>query len=241
MKILQLYISLLLFLPVVLQAQVETVEDATGEPQDERPKYVVPANRTAYFRISIDPTRYLYPFIDGISRGGFEISVDTEFKGRYFPVFEFGNEFVNLEKDNYQLHTNGLFFRAGIDNNFLKYIDKDDRDMFYMGFRLAYSGFTQDAENIIINNTGSDVVFNYPNEPFNAFWGELVVGVKAEISKNVFLGWTVRGKRRFGISEKKLTPYLIPGFGKYKNRVNVAANLYISYAIPTKKPTITED
>ena len=210
------------------------------EQQNERPKYVVPKGRAKYLRISIDPTRYVYPYIDGITRGGVEASVDTEVKGRFFPVFELGHEFVSLDQTNYNLNTNGLFFRFGVDDNFLQYADKEDRDMFFMGFRLAYSNFTQNAENIILNNTGTDVMFNYPDQNFHSFWGELTVGIKTEITKNLFLGWTVRGKRMLKTSSRDVTPYLVPGFGKYSNDINVAVNIYLSYALPVKKGSITE-
>ena len=218
-------------------------QETTGKEEDqqnERPKYVVPKGRTKYLRISFDPTRYVYPYIDGITRGGMEASIDTEVKGRYFPVFELGHEFVSLEKTSYNLSTNGLFFRLGVDNNFLQYIDKDDRDMFFIGIRLAYSNFKQNAENIILNNTGTEVLFNYPNQNFHSFWGELTIGIKTEIAKNLFLGWTVRGKRMIRTSSRDVTPYLIPGFGKYVNTVNVAANIYLSYALPIKKGSISE-
>lgn len=221
-------------------ARAQVVKTEPEDTQNERPKYEVPANRTKYIRISIDPTRYLYPFIDGITRGGFEITADTEVKGRYFPVFEVGHEFVSLDKPNYQLSANGVFFKAGVDNNFLKYQDKDDRDMFFLGVRVAYSAFNQDAENIILNQSGTEEVFNYPNVGFNMFWGELVVGVKTELVKNFFLGWTVRAKQKFKASDQEVSPYLVPGYGKFINDINIGANIYFSYALPIKKPSVTK-
>ncbi|MFB6343827.1 DUF6048 family protein [Saccharicrinis sp. FJH62] len=248
MRILKLHISLSLFILFSFQLfSQEIMNSGTGdekgkeeEQQNERPKYVVPEGRTRYLRISFDPTRYVYPYIDGIARGGMEASIDTEVKGRYFPVFELGHEFVSLNQTNYNLNTNGLFFRFGVDNNFLQYADKDDRDMFFMGIRIAYANFTQSADNIILNNTGTDVTFNFPDQNFHSVWGELTVGVKTEIAKNLFLGWTVRGKRMIKTSSRDVTPYLVPGFGKYSNNVNVAANIYLSYALPIKKGSVTE-
>ncbi|MFB6320193.1 DUF6048 family protein [Saccharicrinis sp. FJH54] len=241
LRILKLHISFILLLTFSFSAFSQvTTENTEEEQQNERPKYVIPEGRTKYLRISLDPTRYLYPFIDGITRGGMEASIDTEIKGRFFPVFELGHEFVSLDQPTYNLQTNGLFFRVGVDDNFLKYNDKDDRDMFYVGIRLAYANLTQNADNIILNNTGTDMNFEFPGQNFHSFWGELTVGVKTEIAKNWFFGWTVRGKRMLKTSTRDVTPYMIPGFGKYSNNVNVSANIYVSYALPIKKGSLTE-
>lgn len=228
MKILNYFISILLVFTVFFSVQAQEQKKKT------RPKYVVPEDRPSYFRISVDPTRYLYPLIDGIDRNGIEFSIDTEVKGKYFPVLELGQEAVSLDRENYTLDGAGFFIRAGADNNFLKYQNNNDRDMFFMGVRMAYAFLSQDANNIAINNNGIDEIFNYNNQNFNVIWGEITLGIKTELTKNIFLGWTIRGKQRFYSSKQDITPYSIPGFGKYNKNFNVAANIYISYAIPLK-------
>lgn len=233
MQTLRFFISaLLVFCFVSVIAQTE------DEPQQKaRPKYVVPDDRPGYFRLSVDPTRFLYRYIDGISRGGIEFSADREFKGRYFPVVEGGMEFANLSNNLYDIDVSGLFLRAGIDNNFLRYDNNDDRDMFFMGVRLGYAFFSQSSTDIYVNNLVDDARFNYPGLNYNAFWGEITMGIKTEISKNLFLGWTIRGKQRLSLTRQPVEPYIIPGYGRSDKSFNVSANLYFSYAFPLKLKT----
>lgn len=200
------------------------------------PPKIAPMERPVYIRIGVDPSRYLYRYIDNsINRSGFEISLDAEVKQRYFPVLELGIESFTLDKELLLMDGSGFYVRAGVDQNLMRYQSPSDRDMFYIGVRFGYAVLTQNANRIIVDNGIDQSIFNFDGVNYNATWGELCVGVKTELGGNFFLGWSVRLKKRFSVSDREVIPYIIPGYGKYNNSLNVAPQFSLMYAIPIKK------
>jgi hypothetical protein len=46
-------------------------------------------------------------------------------------------------------------------------------------------------------------------------WFEIVAGIRVEIAKNIFMGWTARNKNLIGEDQIGImSPWFIPGFGK---------------------------
>jgi hypothetical protein len=200
------------------------------------PPKIAPMERPVYIRIGVDPSRYLYRYIDNsVFRSGFEISLDTEVKQRYFPVFELGTETFTLDKERLLMDGSGVYLRAGVDQNLMRNQNPNDRDMFYIGVRFGYAFLSQDANRILVDNGIDQSLFNFEGVNYNATWGELCVGVKTELGGNFFLGWSVRLKKRFSVSQREVIPYIIPGYGKYTNSINVAPQFSFMYAIPIKK------
>ena len=73
---------------------------------------------------------------------------------------------------------------------------------------------------------------------YNAHWISLVGGMRAEVFRNFFMGWSVFMNLRFYQSDYKgMEPYNIPGFGKGSNRVTVTFNYSLSYRIPMQRYT----
>jgi hypothetical protein len=182
--------------------------------------------RLLYF----DPDRMLYT-----------VSVDYEFRQDIYPVVDLGYQHVKLNRENYQYRSSGIFARVGTDVNLLNY-DKqvDVYEMLYVGGRYGLSLFDQQADNIFIPDAywGDFSGGKVEKQSVNAHWFSLGGGMRAEVFRNFFMGWSVFMNIRFFQSGAEgMVPYNIPGFGKGANRVTVSFNYSLSYRLPIQRYT----
>ena len=169
-------------------------------------------------------------FIFKPERFSLEGSVDLNFGNKYFAVAEGGYSKTNLEKDTYHYLSNGYFIKLGLDYNMLK---KYPTDFLGVGFRIAGSSFTQDANNVIIaDEHWGNIPVNIAAQQVNTFWLEGSFGLKAEIFDNIYLGWSALLKIKLSGGNPNFQPYDIPGYGNGINTINLGANYYIYYQIP---------
>lgn len=188
--------------------------------------------RQPFIRVGIDPSRYLLTFLQPADRGGLEFAVDMEFWDRFYPTVELGYMFATRNEVDYTLHVDGVYSRLGFDYNLVKLNDAKDRDIFFVGWRMATSHFSQEATDVTYENAFGSITTSFPKQNLTAFWGEITVGVKAEVFRNFFVGWTGRLKYKFRVKEGDLTPYAIPGYGRLQpeSDVNGDINIYLSYS-----------
>lgn len=164
-------------------------------------------------------------------RVSYETSFDFNLSNKYFGVFEAGYSEIDLKKDNYQYLSDGYFFKLGMDYNMLK---KYPSDYLGMGIRLGWADFSQSASNIIIeSNHWSPYTTSIDQESLNTYWLEASFGIKGEVFKNVYFGWSALIKIRVsGEKDLNFQPYDIPGYGSAAKSINLGANYYIFYQIP---------
>lgn len=149
-----------------------------------------------------------------------EGGVSMDIKHKYYPVIEFG--FSGCDKySNNDIHykTNAPFGRIGLDFNLIKQKpdSKPTNNSFIGGIRLGFSNYLFDVNNVKISNDywGDTEVINYNNLSATKIWYEIVAGVKVEVIKNIYMGWTVRNKHLINQdSEGDVSSWYIPGFGK---------------------------
>ena len=168
-------------------------------------------------------------------------SIDYELKQDLYAVADLGYQHVKISRDNYNYASNGMFARIGADINLLNY-DKqvDVYEMLYVGGRYGISLFSQQADNIDIPDGywGDYSGGQIEQYNINAHWISLVGGMRAEVFRNFFMGWSVFMNLRFYQSDYKgMEPYNIPGFGTGSNRVTVTFNYSLSYRIPMQRYT----
>jgi hypothetical protein len=164
-------------------------------------------------------------------RVSYETSFDFNLSNKYFGVFEAGYSKIELEKDNYLYLSDGYFFKLGMDYNMLK---KQPTDYLGIGIRFGWADFSQSASNVIINSDHwptSPTLFN--PESLGTYWLEASLGIKGEVFKNVYFGWSALIKIRVaGEKDLNVQPYDIPGYGSAAKGINLGANYYIFYQIP---------
>ncbi len=191
--------------------------------------------RQVFVRVGIDLFRFTLPFTNDYNNNALELSLDTEIKYRYFPTFEYGFEKIkdNTEIQNYSL--TGNYFRIGFNYNMINYKHRLDRNIFYIGARYGFSGFSQQANRINFTNQWGSVNIAYPETSLTASWFEGVVGVRAEIITNFYMGFTIRIKTMLKHSDYgQVVPYRVPGFGNGTKSVAYGLSYSVFYAIPIK-------
>lgn len=224
----------LLFITSWVEAQETEEEEPTYQKKE---KEDFSHDRDKFLRIGVDPIRYFQSYLQPGTRNGLEVQVDYELNMKVIPAFEIGWHSFNRNTSTFDFSSYGTYYRLGIDYNFVQFKKASDKDMFFMGLRLASGNYFQKAENIKVENFYETSTYNIAAEANTAYWGEFTIGVKTEIAKNWFVGWTARGKLLFSNKGGSMDPYLIPGFGK-KSELNKTAsdiNFYIAYAIPIKR------
>jgi len=172
---------------------------------------------------------------------GFEISADYRLNKKTYAALEFGMVDKFTQEDQLTFTTNGLFVRAGVDYNvYENWLDMNN--MLFVGGRYGFASMSQtlNSYNIYETNAYFPSQTFYPNSEstgLNAHWLEFVAGVKAEIAKNLFIGFTFRMK--YLIAQKQPNDFenlYIPGYGKkFSGQIGAGFNYMISYQIPLFK------
>jgi len=141
-----------------------------------------------------------------------------------------------ISETNYTYTTNGIFARAGIDFNLMK--PKKTRGLYWggIGFRYGVSHFTYETpffEHVNYWGTASSYV---PSTTSWAHFLEASPGIRAEVFKNVSMGWSVNMRMMLHKGTgNDLKPLYIPGFGQGEKNFNIGMSYFISWNIPYKK------
>lgn len=190
-------------------------------------------------RIGIDVSRFMLPFIQKATKSGFEIQADYPYKGNFFPTVEFGYLSVDDVKETFHYANKGAYGRIGIDVNINKFESLADHDLVFVGARYGYSHFAQETLGASYSNYWGTIETSYPKNYLNAHWAELVFGLKGELLKNFFFGWSVRAKFLLaGSKDPNVKPYVIPGLGYTTTEVPFDFSITVSYRIPITKTKI---
>lgn len=204
-----------------------------------QPKKKVKPKRTDNYihmkglRFGVDVTR---PFQDLWTKGnryGTEFSADMELFPNLFPVFETGYEAMKIKTDFIDYTANGSYSRIGFDYNFLQAQQITDKDIMYIGLRYGFTFARQEVNQYMIDSYWGPETGDFGNQPFSAQWGEVLLGIKGEILKNLYMGWTIRGKIKFNAKDTGTPPvYFIPGYGKGDKSFSPDFTYSIYYNIP---------
>jgi hypothetical protein len=115
-----------------------------------------------------------------------------------------------------------------------------------LGMRYGVSSFSQKLNSYKIYNAHNDyggeqvIVSGEEFNGLNASWVEVVLGMKAEVFKNIFVGFSAR--LNYMVSEKTPNNFAnlyIPGFNRtYEGSFGVGFNYTVSYFIPIYKSKV---
>lgn len=208
-SIFRFIISLLLF--------VALMPTVLGQEKAEEKNDSVPFLTGIRVEADISPVLALFSTNNEIF--SYEAAVQFYIKNRYFPVVEVG--FAGADKIStfaMGYRGEGLFYRLGMDFNMLKSKEgsKPTNNMLLLGARLGFTTFKYDL-------TGIDLSDGYWNEtiekdmydlPGTKMWFEISGGLRVELTKNIFAGWTFRYKNLIttdAIGDYKA--WYIPGYG----------------------------
>lgn len=180
---------------------------------------------------------------------GFELVADYRVKKNLYLAGEIGFIEKTSEEDNYNFSTKGSYISAGFNINAFKNWLEMDNELYY-GMRYGFSTFSQTLNSYTVFQKGVSIDGNSsayfepktetPNEEFTgltAHWLSMVVGMKVETFKNLYLGLSMNISKLIGTADpNNFKTLYIPGFNKvYATNSSVSFNYTISYRIPLYK------
>lgn len=227
-------LSLLLLLSVSAKAQNDSIAKTVKDSIKIKEKYGL--------RVGGDIGKLVRSFVDD-EYTGFEVSADFRLKKRLYIAGELGIEEKHTTTDYLNVTTNGSYIKAGIDYNmYQNWLDMDN--MIYAGFRVGASTFSHNLNSYTIYNTNqywSPQFSSSDLREYNgltAFWGELILGLKAELFTNLYLGVNVQLKVLATQTEPDNFENLyIPGFNRTydSSSIGTGYSYSLSYRIPLYK------
>lgn len=174
---------------------------------------------------------------------GFELMADFRLTKRWYLAAEFGIEEKTIKNNYISATANGSYIKLGADYNaYTNWYGM--HNMIYGGLRLATANFSQTRNNFATysqNQYWNEQFTNNTAKKFNglnALWVELIVGVKAEVLPNLYVGINTQLKRK--INEKQPDNFenlYIPGFNRTydDSKFGVGYGYNLSYVIPLFK------
>ena len=173
---------------------------------------------------------------------GLSLYGDFRIKERLFVVGEFGNDEKNINNENLSSKFSGNYIKAGIYYNFYNNPTGLENEI-YFGFRLATSRFKSEIFNYLIYDLDkyweNGRINDYKEfKNLNANWFELILGFNAKISKNIFMGTSLRLNRMINQkSPENFGNLYIPGFNivTEDNNFGTGITYTLTYRIPIVK------
>ena len=173
---------------------------------------------------------------------GIEFVGDYRLTKNYYLAAELGNENKTTDDDRLNTTAKGTYIKAGFDyNSYENWLDM--RNMVFIGLRYGASTFSQQLNSYKLYNTSTyfpEAPTVVSGEKFNglsAQWFEVVVGMKAEVLKNIYVGFSVRmNKILSNTKPENFDNLYIPGFNRtYNGDFGVGFNYTVSYFLPLYK------
>ncbi|WP_435414897.1 DUF6048 family protein [Polaribacter aestuariivivens] len=196
------------------------------------------------FRVGIDISKPIKAQVDG-SYSGFEIVGDYRIKKNVYIAAEVGFEEETTNEDYTNSTSKGNYIRLGLNYNaYTNWLDMNNE--IFVGYRYGFSLFEQTLNSYTPNTSNANFGNYFPLSPtttpqtttgLNAHWSELMVGVKAETFKNIFVSFSVSYKVMMSVKDpENFKSLFAPGFNRiFESNTGFGFNYTISYLIPFSK------
>jgi hypothetical protein len=194
------------------------------------------------FRIGADISKLIRTFVED-DYSGFEINGDFRLTKKLYIAGELGTEENTTTTDFLSTTAKGNYIKVGVDYNmFTNWLGMNN--MIYSGFRTGFSTFSQTRNSYTVYSQDQFWEPQFTNseskefDGLSATWLELIIGLKAEVLNNLFIG--INAQLKGTISDKSPNEFeniYIPGFNKTYDSGNfgVGYGYTISYLIPIFK------
>lgn len=215
----------------------------TSYAQDTENDTIVPVKKQRYgLRAGLDLFKLTKSLTDE-NYQGLEVVGDFRIAKKIYFAAELGNENKTTDEPQLNFTTKGTYLKVGFDfNAYENWLNMENQ--IYIGFRYGTSLFSQNLNYYsIYNDTGGFlgehtlVNANKEYSGLSAHWAEMVGGIKAEVFKNLFVGFSFR--INYLVAQNKPNGFdnlYIPGFHRtYDGNWGVGFNYSISYFIPFYK------
>lgn len=184
-------------------------------------------------RVGLDISRPMQHLWNKGDRYGTELSFDMELIPNLYPVIETGWEKLKIDHDYLDYSSAGSYTRFGFDYNLLVAEHANDMDIVYIGLRYGFSFANQQIKEYRITNYWGDLTGRMGKQNYNAQWAEFVLGIKGEVFKNLFMGWSIRGKLKMSQKDFEMPHvYFNPGYGPAEKKFNFDFSYSVFYNLP---------
>ncbi|TYA56330.1 DUF6048 family protein [Formosa maritima] len=224
----------LLLLCATTQAQNDSIINSKTDSIKHKENYGL--------RLGGDLSKIVRTLIDDEYKG-FEINADFRLTKKWYLAGEFGAEDKITDNDYLNVTTKGTYFKVGVDYNaYENWYGMEN--MLYGGFRVAASSFSQTLNSYSVYSQNQYWTPQYSSdvgEEFSgltAIWGEFIIGIKAEVLNNLYIGLNAQFKYMMTQDEPNNFENLyIPGFYKTYDSggFGFGYGYSISYLIPFYK------
>ena len=205
----------------------------------------IPAKTDRYgIRVGVDLYKLTRALYDKNYKG-IELVGDYRLTKKYFLAAELGNENKTTDDDRVNFTTKGSYLKAGFDYNaYQNWLDMEN--IISIGLRYGFSTFNQELNSYRIYNSNpyfgeTPVIASGKKfDGLSASWIEVVVGVKAKIFDNVFMGFSLRLNRLVTNKQpENFSNLYIPGFNRtYDGDFGVGFNYTVTYFVPIYKKKV---
>lgn len=195
-------------------------------------------------RLGIDISRPIKSSFVGIY-SGFEIVGDYRIKKNVYIATEVGYEEKISIEDHSNSTSKGNYIRLGVNYNaYDNWLDMNNE--IFVGYRYGFSLFNQTLNSYIPNVSDADNGNYFPSvlnttsrlsSGLNAHWSELMLGIKAETFKNLYVSFSVSYKILMSVKQPEGFKTLFsPGFSRvFESNTGFGFNYTLSYLIPFSK------
>lgn len=178
-----------------------------------------------------------------------EFAADLNMKSRFFPIVELGYAKTDVwGDDGIHFRQGGApYIRLGLDYNAL--YKKTHGHMLMVGLRYGFTSFKYDITQVTVTDEVYGGTLSNPNLE-DDYWGstslpyshqgmkgrlgwlEFVVGIRAHLSKRIYMGWAIRMKyKQSATCGTYGNPQNVPGYGKFGS-----STMGVTYTITYKLP-----
>lgn len=225
------FISLLLVLACV---------NVYAQQADETQKDTIVYKTNYGLRLGVDISKPIRGMLQSDYKG-FEFVGDYRISKKWYIASEIGFEEKTTQEDFTNSTAKGNYIRLGVNyNSYKNWLDMNNE--IYLGFRYGFATFEQTLNSYEIN-TGNPVFDSQTittpvtNTGLTAHWTEIMVGIKAEVYNNIFVG--ISGSYKIMVSVQdppNFKTHFAPGFNRvYASNTGFGFNYTISYLIPFSK------
>ena len=173
---------------------------------------------------------------------GIELMADYRLTDKYYLAGELGYQKKDSKETSVSTTTEGEYIKVGVDVNVYKNL-VGLRNMIFIGARYGFGRYSQQLNNYNIatqnNFFGIDARDRkIKSDGLTAHWLEVLVGMKAEVFNNFYVGFSVSVQRKLtDKSPDGFDSLYIPGYGTTNDFGEVSAGYryFISYYIPLYK------
>lgn len=224
-KLMFKYFTSFLFLFFLAQSFGQTQKDSTNY-------------KTGYgIRLGVDISKPIMGLLDENYKG-LEFVGDYRLRKNLYLAAEIGAETNTTSHDYFKTTAKGSYLKIGLNlNAYENWLDMNNEIL--VGFRYGLSNFDQTLDSYTIN-TGSDyfpgnaIAIGTVSKDLKAHWIELVLGIKAETFKNLYLGFSFSYNILLSIDDPQgFKSLYVPGFNTvFQTNTGFGFNYTISYTIP---------